>query len=409
MSFRTKQAIDFWLGNLLLLLLFLPVRGLGLLLRRRHTLDPRRGCVVIKLVGAGSLFMAVPSLQAIRGRFPPGRFFLIGTHAVSGFAKEFGWFDECWTVDDRNPWTLCVSSVRVIVKAAWRCDHLIDLEVHSRLTTVLSCLTTVRNRLGFVDEIVFWRRAFYTHMTFFNVQGPVYAFYDMLATWFGVSDVPVERVHAAFRDRVRATLLPDGLTLPPRYVAIGPGCSSFGKVRQLDAAEWRSLLKRLGVALPVVVLGGSEDRALCAAITTELGGDAPDLEGVARCRDLSGQLGIRQSAAVMAGAERFIGIDSLLLHLARALSVPSGSVWGPTDPRTRLRPGSGEDRIWFAAVPCAPCIHVHEAPPCGGARACIPAALRAAPQTLPAITEAAMGWVVGPDASVARPMEAGYV
>jgi ABC-type phosphate transport system substrate-binding protein len=64
MTFRAKQALDFWLGGLLLLLLFLPVRGLGLLLRRDHSVAGRRGCAVIKLVGAGSLFLAIPSLQA---------------------------------------------------------------------------------------------------------------------------------------------------------------------------------------------------------------------------------------------------------------------------------------------------------------------------------------------------------
>jgi hypothetical protein len=166
MTFRTKQAIDFWLGGLLLLLLFLPVRGLARLLRRDHSLALRRGCVVVKLVGAGSLFLATPSLQAIRGKFPPGKVFLVGTQAMTGFAEGFDWFDECWTIDDTSLVRLVISSVRTLWKIAWRCDHLIDLEVHSRLTTVFSVLTTVRNRIGFVDKVVFWRRGFYTHITF---------------------------------------------------------------------------------------------------------------------------------------------------------------------------------------------------------------------------------------------------
>lgn len=83
MNFRTKQIVDFWLGGLFLFLLYVPVRGLGLLLRRDHSLTDRRGCAVIKLIGAGSLFLANPSLQAIRGQFPPGRFFLVGTKAVT--------------------------------------------------------------------------------------------------------------------------------------------------------------------------------------------------------------------------------------------------------------------------------------------------------------------------------------
>ncbi len=398
MTFRTKQHIDFWLGSLLLIVLFLPVRGLGLALRRDHSVRRRRGCAVVKLVGAGSLFLATPSLQAIRSQFPEGKFFLIGTKAVIGLAENFGWFDRCWTIDDASLFRLTASTLRALCGIAWHCDHLIDLEVHSRLTTVFSVLTGVRNRIGFVDDIVLWRRGFYTHMTFFNSQGPVYVFYDMLAAWFGVSNIPVEPVHAAFGSRVRASRLPDGLALPPRYAAIGPGCSDFGHARQLRPDEWQRMVADLDIALPVVLLGGPADHLLCAAIMRKLD----------NCHDLSGQLGIAQSAAVIAGAERFIGIDSLLLHLARALDVPCDSVWGPTDPRTRLRPGRTLDRIYFSGMPCAPCIHVHETPPCGGVRACIPASLRRAPQPLPVVPGVATGWVIGPHDRAAYAVEMSY-
>jgi ADP-heptose:LPS heptosyltransferase len=354
MTFRTKQTLDFWLGGLLLLLLFLPVRGLGLILRRDHSVARRRGCAVVKLVGAGSLFLAIPSLQAIRGQFPAGKFFMVGTPAVSGFAEGFGWFDECWTIDDSGLLRFASSTLRALFKIAWHCDHLIDLEVHSRFTTAFGALTAVRNRIGFVNEIVFWRRAFYTHMTYFNAQGPVYAFHDMLAGWFELDRVPVAPVNAAFRARVTALALPEILALPPRYVIVAPGCSEFGKERRLRPDESRSLLTNVGLdGAAVVLLGGATDRQLCDAIVAEPGhGDS-----------LAGQLGIAQSAGVLAGAERFFGIDSLLLHLARALGVSATSVWGPSEPATRLRPGVMEERVYYAKMCCSPCIHVHETHP----------------------------------------------
>ena len=373
MTFRTKQRVDFWLGGLLLILLFPLVRGLGLLLRRDHSTKRRRGCAVIKLVGAGSLFLANPSLQAVRGAFPPGGFHLVGTAAVTGFAKQFGWFDRCWTIDDSSLPRLVASSVRAMWGIAWECDHLIDLEVHSRLTTVMGVLTGIRNRIGFVNEVVFWRRGFYTHMTYFNVHGPVYVFYDMLAGWFGAGEVPVAAVEAGFRARVATVPVPAGCALPPRYVVVAPGCSEFGKERQLTPAEWQGLLSpaRLG-GCGVVLLGAAADQPLCDAIIAALGGG----------HSLAGRLSIAQSAAALAGAERFYGIDSLMLHLARALRVPATSVWGPSDPATRLRPGATEDELFFARMCCAPCIHVHESPPCNGARSCIPHSLAQPPRRL---------------------------
>ena len=397
MTFRTKQTLDFWLGGLLLLLLFLPVRGLGLILRRDHSVARRRGCAVVKLVGAGSLFLAIPSLQAIRGRFPAGKFFVVGTPAVTGFAEGFGWFDECWTIDDSGLLRFASSTLRALFKIAWHCDHLIDLEVHSRFTTAFGVLTAVRNRIGFVDEIAFWRRAFYTHMIYFNVQGPVYAFYDMLAAWFGLDRVPVGQVHATFRARVISCPLPKTLALPPRYVIVAPGCSALRKERQLRPDEWRRLLANSGLdGASVLLLGDAADRQLCDAVVAELGhGDS-----------LAGQLGIAQSAGVLARAERFFGIDSLLLHLARALGVSTISVWGPSDPATMLRPGQMEDQMYYAKMCCSPCIHVHETPPCNGARPCIADALTRSSSTL--TPRLAVGWAIGPDDRTAHSVEVTY-
>jgi ADP-heptose:LPS heptosyltransferase len=432
-SFHVKRRIDFWLGGFLLLLLFPLVRLLGLVLRRDHSLTRRRGCVVIKLVGAGSLFLALPSLQAIRREFPPGRFFLIGTRSVAAFAQSCDWFDACWVIDDSNLCKLLTSSVRVLWNVARHTDHLIDLEVHSRLTTVFGLLTMVRNRIGFVDEIVFWRRGFYTHTTWFNTHGPSYAFYDLLAQWFGIEHVPVSQFHGAFRAHVQSVTLPDALPLPDvpglpvaprlpgasqssnarplheahealqlpaRYVAIGHGCSDLAKERLLRPQEWGRVLRPLALTgTQFVFLGTASDAALADRIIDVLGCGG----------NLCGQLTLMQSAKVIAGATSFYGIDSLLLHLARALCVATTSFWGPTDPHTRLRPLGASEHVAFARMPCAPCVHTNETPPCHGRRDCIAQAVNhlivGSPTGDPSLTSVT-GWRI--DEPAATPVSVSY-
>lgn len=400
MSFQTKRRVDYWLGGLLLLLLFPLVRSLGLLLRRDHTLTARRGCVVIKLVGAGSLFLAMPSMQAIRREFPKGRFFLVGTRGVVEFARAHDWFDECWTIDDSSMLRLISSTAQVIYRVMRNTDHLIDLEVHSRLTTVFGLLTMVRNRIGFVDEIVFWRRGLYTHTTWFNANGPSYAFYDLLAGWFGIQEIPVSRFHTEFRAHISETALPSDVGLPARYVAIGHACSDFGKERQLQPQEWARVLRPLALSgFQFVFLGSRGDGALAEQVITALGSG----------HNLCGRLSITQSARVIAGARAFYGIDFLLLHLARALGVNVTSFWGPTDPATRLRPIAGTERVAFARLPCAPCIHVNETPPCQGRRDCIAEAvsrLTAGATERPAACTT--GWTIDSEEHAATPVTISY-
>ena len=397
MTFRAKQLVDYWLGGLALLLLWIPMYLVGLVMRRDHSLTRRKGCAIVKMVGAGSVFLAMPSLQAVRREFPDGAFCLVCTREVANFARGFGWFDHYCVIDDSGVLRLTVSTARAIWYVARHCDHVIDLEVHSRLTTVISVLTTVRNRIGFVDEIAFWRRAFYTHMTFFNPHGPVYAFYDMLSGWFDIPNVPVAEFHASFRDRALKEALPPDLPPPGTYVTVAAACSSFGKERQLRPEEWRGVLHSEAPRdAEWVFLGGPGDAALADEVIATVG----------RGRNLCGRLTLTQAARVLAECRTFYGIDSLLLHLARASGVPTVSLWGPTHPATRLRPLNAEERVVYVNPPCSPCIHIHETPPCQGARPCMAAAVRSLIAGGAADSErsalSAIGWLRYPGDTLAR-------
>jgi ADP-heptose:LPS heptosyltransferase len=410
MQFRTKQTVDFWVGGALLMLLFVPVRLLALVLRRDHTLERRRGCAVIKMMGAGSLFLAMPSLQAIRREFPQGHFYLVGTRAVTALADNFDWFDEHWIIDDSSLLRLIVSTARVLGKIARNADHLIDLEVHSRLTTAFGILSLVRNRIGFIDDVVFWRRAFYSHETFYNSRGAAYAFYDLLATWFGIRSLDVPAFNADYRRQVLARELPSDVQLPARFYAIGHACSELAKERQLLPAEWKRVVGPLRDAgFTFVLLGARGDDAFAQTIIAELG------TGVSLC----GRLDIAQSAKVIAQSAGYIGIDSLLVHLARALGLPTVSLWGPTDPETLLRPYGITERVVITKIACSPCVHVNESPPCQGRRDCMVKAVdhyvatAATPLqrvhafgTLP--TDQTLGWNIPPGAKTVIPVSISY-
>jgi ADP-heptose:LPS heptosyltransferase len=81
---------------------------------------------------------------------------------------------------------------------------------------------------------------------------------------------------------------------------------------------------------------------------------------------------LAESLSELARASEFWGVDSALLHYARILGVRSLSYWGPTDPRTRLKPVAGlEEEIEYRKIPCSPCIHLAEEAPCGGNNLCI--------------------------------------
>ncbi|NOZ68866.1 MAG: glycosyltransferase family 9 protein, partial [Deferribacteres bacterium] len=79
-----------------------------------------------------------------------------------------------------------------------------------------------------------------------------------------------------------------------------------------------------------------------------------------------------KSLSILSSADEFWGIDSSLLHYARMFKIKCVSFWGPTDPATLLREVPGlQEEINYCRIPCSPCIHVTETPPCMGDNVCI--------------------------------------
>jgi ADP-heptose:LPS heptosyltransferase len=141
----------------------------------------------------------------------------------------------------------------------------------------------------------------------------------------------------------------------------------------LSPEQWRLVLlegegEGGGRPLRLVFLGGASDREDVERILAVLHPAFPQHRAENRC----GELSLAESVGLLAGADEFWGVDSGLLHYARLLGVRSRSFWGPTHPDTRLKPIPGlAERVDYRKVPCSPCIHLAEEPPCRGHNVCI--------------------------------------
>jgi ADP-heptose:LPS heptosyltransferase len=367
MQLRTQRAVDNYVGRLGIAVLRPAAMLLGWLLRRDHRLTVGREIVWIKMLGGGSLIIAMPMLLGFRRAHPNVRMVLITTPAVRPFAELMGVFDEYRIVDTRGLAPLLTSGLRVFL-TTFRADCIVDLEVYSRLTTVFTTLTMARNRVSFWLEDIFWRRGLASHLVFFNRSSASYHFYDRIADLFGVSI-------ASQRD-CRTTLAGacgvDDVPPPDGTVCIGFACSDLGQERMLSAEQWVDVVRanlRPGL-IRLELLGGPADHIRAEEILDRLRLAFPDLTFENRC----GAMTLRQSVATIFTAREFWGIDSGLLHFARIAGRRCVSYWGPTDPATRLRTSWEVDEVaHYRKVACSPCVHTSEEPPCRGDNRCIQA------------------------------------
>ena len=369
MSVSSKIALDRYLGGVIIFFLNPIARLLGFLLRRDHALAVRGDIVVIKMLGGGSLVMALPALLGIRRKYPAIKMRLLTTEGVKPFGETLDVFDEILVLDDQSFVSLMMSGLRCLLACIWA-DTIIDLEIYSYLTTVLSILTLARNRIGFFFNEGGYRQKLHTHRIFYQPGSPLYRHYDRIAVILAAPIVaPAEccdHLQTALGIIARASKPSRG------RIAIGCGCSDLAEERKLTPAQWSRhvFATALDKSCDVLFLGGKDDtdeiKRIIAAVQA-LGSDS----WRGNLIDLSGTMPLRDSLRVLAHCDEFWGIESSLLHYARLFGLHIKAFLGPTHPM-RLRPIAGlVETVHYRKTLCSPCIHYASVPPCHGNNRCM--------------------------------------
>jgi ADP-heptose:LPS heptosyltransferase len=139
--------------------------------------------------------------------------------------------------------------------------------------------------------------------------------------------------------QLHSTAMADGRLL----VALAPGAGHTDLHRNhADAASWEperwahlanQLATRHGAG--IIFVGAAEDQAVTMAASVDIA--APHA-------DVTGQLDLLATAALLRKCDLLVSGDSPLLHLAAAVGTPTIGIFGPTDGRRRGAYGS-EHRV----------------------------------------------------------------
>src|SRR5207253_203176 len=89
-----------------------------------------------------------------------------------------------------------------------------------------------------------------------------------------------------------------------------------------------------------------------------------------RVFNTAGQLSLGEALALIEAAACVLTNDTGPMHMAFALERPTVCLFGPVDPLHYgiTRP---DIRILYAPVPCSPCVHEIDEPPCRGNNVCM--------------------------------------
>lgn len=159
------------------------------------------------------------------------------------------------------------------------------------------------------------------------------------------------RMFPSEEERAKAVaLLPDA-----PFVAVAPG--SLWMTKRWPAESFAALAADLTASGQALVLvGGPDDRDLCAGIAAAAEQAAPGL-----CTDLAGRTSLRESYAVLERADCLLTNDSAPMHLGVAAGIPVVATYCSTVPAFGFAPRGPRDVVLeVEGLDCRPCgMHGH--------------------------------------------------
>ena len=367
MDLKTLKRIDRTLGHIFIFALRPFALLLGKLFRRDHRLSVVRHIVVLKILGGGSLIIALPALLALRWKFPNARMSLVCSAGVKAYANLMPLFDDVIVIETNGVLQVARSGLRAICRT-FGADCIIDLEVHSKLSTVFCLLTCARNRVGYYMEVNHWRLGLGTHFLFLNRSSPMATAYAQAARAFE-AEIDIKKSVEWFRSKNEIAWERPPLS-GESVLALAPYCSDLGREREFTAIEWAQVLReKIGTNPTSLILLGDPSRSKEATKLEEV-----IEERLANCKvlNLVGKTSLQEVVGILRSVDELITIDSGVNHIARLISSEVTSYWGPTDPTTRLLeiPGLNE-KVIYKKIFCSPCVHHIDFAPCMGNNICM--------------------------------------
>ncbi len=326
-----------------------------------------RKILLVRLSARGDLVFASPLARALRRRFPDAHISWLAEESAADVISNNPHIDEV-IVWQRGAWRRLLRErrFRALGKAvkefigdlrSRRFDVAIDTQGLLR-SGVLTFLSGAGRRIGLGSKE--GSKIFMTEVVPRGGNSrEIGSEYRFLAQELGLpaDDFPIaiprsEKEHAFVAEVIASEGLEDG------FVIACPFTTRHYKHWFED--RWSELLTRISTVLdlPVVLLGGPEDRSAAERILAGV--------GAGRVIDLVGRTKLGEASAMVAHGKLLIGVDTGLSHMAHGYGRPTVLIFGSNTPY--LDPPLPTSSILWAGLACAPC---RGRLTCGGAIDCM--------------------------------------
>ncbi len=379
MNIDTMRRVDFYAGVPLCVLITRLMKFIDLI--RRPARKKPKNILLIELSEMGSAILADPAMEELKKSIGASLHFVI-------FDKNKPSLDLLETVPDQHIFSIRENgflslTMDTIKFLFWTrkngIDTVIDLELFSRFTALLTGLCGAANRVGFhpFHNEGLYRGDFLTHRVAYNPH--LHIAKNFMALAYALIDsngeVPYSKRRiddaevvlkkaqisseavARVRDIVRGCL-PE-LHDNGKLILVNPNASDLLPQRRWPMENYAALIKKILDAHEnafILLTGSQDEQEESATLVASVGRE--------RCRSLAGKIRFLDLPALYSISHFMISNDSGPPHFAAVTDLPTYVFFGPETPG--LYGSLGPSTPIYANLACSPCVSAynHRKTPC---------------------------------------------
>jgi len=379
MRVDTMRQIDYWVGVPLCFVVTLFLKFVALVFPAR-SLAPKN-VLFIELSEMGSAILVDPAMRKLAKASATLHFVIFAGNAAS--LRLLG------TVPEENVFTIRENSLFSLIQDTWRflvwcrrrnIDTVIDLELFSRFTALLTGLSGAINRVGYYSfhneglyrgELLTHRVAYNPHIHiakgFVGLVNAALAEKDELPfskTIVTDEEIVLEKMTYSddslelIRDRVRADY-PDYSPERLDIVLINPNASDLLPQRRWMPEYFQVLIEMILESYPnvlVLITGAPSERKEADKLVNKV--------AMSRCINFAGRVKFGELPLLYNISKLMITNDSGPGHFSAITHIQSFIIFGPETPK--LYGSLGNSTPIYAGLACSPCVSAsnHRKTPC---------------------------------------------
>lgn len=367
----------------------IPICALLSLVRRFLTLfsgprpvSPPRRILFIEMSEMGSIVLAYSMLMKAETLFPGSDIFFLTfqNHRCAVDILNKIPKNHVVTINPSSPYTFVTSTMSAVRRLRrLSLDAVVDMELFSRFSAIMSFLCGARMRSGYYPyhQEGLYRGNFLTHPVQFNPHlhisrnllalvlalSPEYHEKPMLKTVIPDKDIILPRFQAPTEEKeaLKRKISRDypGLNGQETLVLLNPNAGDIVPLRRWPLSRYihlsRLLLNHPGILL--LITGTAEERRQADRLAHKINS--------ARCINFAGRTTFRELMVLYDISHILVTNDSGPAHFSTMTGIRSFVLFGPETPRL-YGPLSQQSRVFYTGLACSPCVSAynHRRTPC---------------------------------------------